>query len=558
MRTPYTDDGTWGLDPETGRLVQRNPWRGYGLRAVLYGHSYIDEEATSGTYAIQANLVSGTINWANALLGKPFTVIKEAGVGGERVADILARYDLHVKPYDPDIIFIAMGHNDLNNVVNAGTQPDTGIAYAADTTQTRLPVLVARFGQVLDKIPPHVKVVLLAETQPGRTPAGVASTSTHKQLGLRFSEFNRALERLALSRKNVIYVPVDLPILDSASANIETAIGMYEDNVHPSIVGAYKRGKMLAKYLERILPIGNPPLVASHGDVFLNQLLPFTAISGNGTSISVTMDNSAPGSHATIGRIKVGDMVNVQCPTTATYDGLYECTAATLTGITLAGTATGATATGNVCTGRQMLENPLFVTQTGGTKNANITLSSGLLPASYYLNTTAGAGVVSVAVTYAAHADVNNLYSSGYWLELAITTTGAADVILQGTASDLSGGSYYKRLHSGEVIYSGCEVDVTGTIAGFDGVELRNFIDLATDVISADFHRQDGYTVAGVNEAHRVTLLTPEVVLPASLLGVTPQLYMRFSGAGSAKVRIARMCCYRDDEPVRVDDLAVQ
>lgn len=534
----------------------------HGLRAVLYGHSYIDEEDVSGTYCIAGSLAQGTITWANALLGKPFTVIKGAGVGGERIADILQRYDLHVAPYDPDIIFISMGHNDLNNVVNSGSQIGTAIPYAADATQTSISVTVDRFEQVLTRIPPHVLVVLLAETQPGRTPAGVASPHTHKQLGARFAELNNALSRMALRHRNTLYVPVDLPIMDAASTNFEVAVGMYEDNIHPSISAAYKRGKMLAKYLERVLPRAvAAPLVSNVGDAFLNLRLPFTAISGDGTSISVTMVNTAPGNHATVGRIKVGDMVNVACPTSATYDGTYLCTAATLTGITLAGTATGATAAGNVCTGRQMLENPVFTVQTGGNKNGNITLTAGAIPASYYLNTTAGAGVVTINdIQYIAHSDPDNLYSCGYWLELDITTTAAANVILQGTASDESGGSYYKRLHAGEVVCSGCEAQVLGSIANFKGLEMRTLF-LGPSVISADFYHDPAYTATdGVNEAHNVTLMTPETVIPAGTTGVTSQLYMSFTGAGTAKVRIGRFSCYRVDDPVRVglDKYSVQ
>lgn len=537
--------------------------RNTGLRAVYYGHSYIDEEDVSGTYCINATNAAGTMTWANALLGRPFTVIKGAGVGGERIADILQRYDLHVAPHSPDIIFIAMGHNDLNNVKLTGAQIGTGITYETDATQTSLDVTVARLAQVLDRIPSHVLVVLLAETQPGRTPAGVASTHTHKQLGVRFADFNLAMARMALSRPNTMYVPVDLPIIDASSTNFEVAVGMYEDNVHPSILAAYKRGKMLAKYLERVLPRAvGAPLASNVGDVFLNQRLPFTAISGSGTAITVTMDNSAPGNHETIGRIKAGDMVNVQCPTTDAYSGTYLCTAATLTGITLSGNGTGATASGHVCTGRQMLENPVFTTQSGGTKNANITLTAGAVPSSFYLNTTAAAGVVTVNnILYPAHADADSLYSCGSWVELDITTTGAAEIILQGTASDSStGGSYYKRLHAGEVFYIGCEAHVLGTISNFKGLELRAFIDLPTDVITADFYRDPGYTATdGPTEEHRITMMTPETQLPDGLVGVTAQLYMRFSAAGSAKVRVARMSCYRVDDPIRTTEtLAVQ
>ena len=548
--TATTNPVTGGIELSAGgeRLYRNAP--STGLRAVLYGHSYIDEEDVSGTYCIAGTLAQGSITWANAMLGHRFSVIKGAGVGGERIADIFRRYDLHVAPYDPDIIFIAMGHNDLNNVRNTGLQPGTGLPYDVDATQTSLDVTIGRYRQVLEAIPETVLVVLLAETQPGRNPAGVASAHTHKQLGVRFADLNFALARMALERKNTVYVPVDLPIMDAASANFEVATGMYEDNVHPSILAAFRRGRMIAKYLDPLIPrtIG-APLASNVGDAFLNQRLPFTAISGDGNAITVTMDNSAPGGHATVGRIKAGDMVVVQCPTTVAYSGTYRCVAASLASITLVGGATGATAAGHVCTCRQMLENPVFTVQTGGNKHANITLTAGALPGSYSLNTTAGVGVVTVNnEQYILHSDPDDLYSCGYWLELNISTTGAADVILQGQVFDQSVGSYHRRLNPGDVFYSGCEVDVSGTIVNFRGVELRNFIDLASDQITADFYLDPAYTATdGPNAAHRLTLKTPEYPVPADTVGITTQLYMRFSGAGSATIRVGRMSCYRVD-----------
>ena len=184
-----------------------------------------------------------------------------------------------------------------------------------------------------------------------------------------------------------------------------------------------------------------------------------------------------------------------------------------------------------------------------------------LRPRAPYLNTTAGAGVVTINnIQYIAHSDPENLYSCGYWLELDITTTGAANLILQSTASDESGGSYYRRLHTGEVAYSGCEAQVLGTIANFRGLELRTLY-VGPNTMSADFYHDPGYTANdGVNEAHNITLMTPETVIPAGATGVTPQLYILFMAAGTAKVRIGRFSCYRVDNPVRVglDKYSVQ
>lgn len=530
----------------------------FGLRTVLFGHSYADNEDVSGTYALNAFNSLGGFHWANALGGRRLNIVKGAGVGGERVRDVLQRYDVHVAPYAPDVICLAVGHNDLNAVVNGGNQLDTNIPYVADSKQSQLPYLMDGINSLLDKIPGNVLVIITAETQPGPNQAGTKSSSCHKQLGQRFANLNRALSQLALSRKNVVFIPVDLVSINPSDTDVCTATGEYTDQVHPSTLASYKRGKMINAYLDRIFPPMYAPLPFSVGEVFLNQRLPFTAISGDGSAVTITMDNSAPGNHATIGRLKVGDKVVVQCPNDTTWSFTSTITDATLTYIKVSSTVTGTTNTGHVCACPQMAENPVFTVQTGGSKHANITLSSGALPGGWSLQTQAGAGVVSVTVTYEAHTSADGFSSSGYWVVLDFTTTGSADIQLQQGVSDQSAGSYHRRFNIGDSIYSGCEVDISGTISNFNGVELRNYIGRSTtDVITADMYR-GADTSPWPQSAMRLTLMTPTAQIPAAMTSVTPQLWMRFSAAGTAKVKIARFGSYRDDALLNAEKLAVQ
>ncbi|MBC2731377.1 SGNH/GDSL hydrolase family protein [Thiobacillus sp.] len=536
--------------------------RNYGLRTVLFGHSYVDNEDVSGTFITNGTAVLGGFHWANALMERRFNIIKGAGVGGERIVDIMQRYDVNVAAYSPDIIFLTIGHNDLNDVVNTlgAGQVDTGIPYVDNVHCVELPYFMSKMNELLDMIPTSTLVVITGETQPGPNPAGTKNASTHKQLGQRFANMNRELARLALTRKNVVYVPTDLIHINPADTDLCTAIGEYTDQVHPSVVGSYKRGKMIKAYIEPHIPKLYAPLAYSVGEVLLNQRLPFTAISGDGETITITMNNSAPGNHADKGRIKVGDTLTVQCPNDPTWSFTSDpVTEATLTYIKVPGTTTGTTNSGYVSNCPQMCENPVFTAQTGGSKHANITLSSGALPGSWTLNTTAGAGVVSVAVTYEPHMSADGLVSLGYWVVLDLTTTGAADVILQQGVSDQSTGSYHRRLNAGDNFYSGCEVDISGTISNFNGFELRNYIDLnpASDVYTADFYR-GSETSPWPQDPMRLTLMTPDYEIPSGFIGVTPQLYMRFSGAGSATIKIARFSCYRNDEPFNAAKFAVQ
>ena len=143
----------------SGNILDRLPMRVTGLRAIYFGHSYLDNEGITGATILAGTMALGSFTWANMLLDHPWTVIKAAGVGGERIRDIIQRYDLHVGQYDPDIIFISIGHNDLNNVIGTGAgnpQIDTGILYKADNRQYNLDYLLSGVRRLLDIIPSHI------------------------------------------------------------------------------------------------------------------------------------------------------------------------------------------------------------------------------------------------------------------------------------------------------------------------------------------------------------------------------------------------------------------
>lgn len=553
----------------SGNILDRLPMRATGLRAIYFGHSYLDNEGITGATILAGTMALGSFTWANMLLDHPWTVIKAAGVGGERIRDIIQRYDLHVGQYDPDIIFISIGHNDLNNVIGTGAgnpQIDTGILYKADNRQYNLDYLLSGVRRLLDIIPSHVLVVFTGETQPGRDLSAVASTNMHKQLGQRFQNFNRRLMNLCAQYRNVMYIPTELVILDPTDTSLANTTGTYTDNVHPSIAAARLRGKMIAKYMQRVLPIHTPLLPVSVGEVFLNQRLPFTNISGDGSIVTITMDNSAPGNHVAIGRIKEGDVICIQCPNDPTWDMTKTVTNASTTAIQVESTVKGTTNTGHVCNCPQMLENPLFTTQTGGTNGGGITLT-GNLPASWTL--TGVNQTFPVTVSYVAHSgrDSDVEPSLGYFLRLAITAPGAGEVSLRGTASNQStGSSFYRRLHDGEKIITGCEVSVVGTPSGFDGFELRNlFYDGTTSKYSCEAYR--GTDVSPWPQTtDRLTMMTQECAVPAGVMSAAPggsavvnsTLYMRFSGAGTLTVDIGRFGTFRIDESLTPTPIALQ
>lgn len=86
-------------------------------------------------FVLNVMFVQGLIIWVNVLFGYLFVQIKGVGVGGEWIQDIIQCYKVYVELYNLDIIFILVGYNDLNNVVNVGVQKGIGILYVVDFMQ---------------------------------------------------------------------------------------------------------------------------------------------------------------------------------------------------------------------------------------------------------------------------------------------------------------------------------------------------------------------------------------------------------------------------------------
>lgn len=64
---------------------------------------------------------SGYFSWANAALGHRFTLLRNAGVGGNTTAQMLARIDSDVLAYGPAFCVVEGGVNDVTNAVSAAT-----------------------------------------------------------------------------------------------------------------------------------------------------------------------------------------------------------------------------------------------------------------------------------------------------------------------------------------------------------------------------------------------------------------------------------------------------
>src|SRR5690606_25404088 len=79
--------------------------------------------------------------------------VLNAGVAGDRVADLLARWDRDVVAFEPEVLTVLVGVNDVM------LRP-----------ATKLPAFEAGYRALLERVPPSVERLVLAE--PFAVPAG--------------------------------------------------------------------------------------------------------------------------------------------------------------------------------------------------------------------------------------------------------------------------------------------------------------------------------------------------------------------------------------------------
>jgi len=199
-----------------------------GQSAVLFGDSItgLNYAASTGYYS------EGYFNWANALLGMPFTTVYPLGVGGDTTALMLARIQAVVNT-GADWAFVMGGTNDIF------TSP-TSTDYAA---------IFANLKQIYSTLL-NAGMKVVAVTPPVRNTGSQANAQIVAQL-----ELNRLILSYAAATPNMIGVnaygatvsPTD------ASGNQKTNY-LYDSTTHPSNIGAYAIGKAVKAQLEFYLP----------------------------------------------------------------------------------------------------------------------------------------------------------------------------------------------------------------------------------------------------------------------------------------------------------------
>lgn len=231
------------------------------LRAVLLGDS-ITANNGAGTYANPGessiyNDNRGWFHWANAFLGRPFTLVRNAGKGGDRTDQMLARYATDVLPYagNGTWLFGMAGVNDKNVIGGAALTP----------TQT-----IANLEEIFDRsFKAGVERIVWGTVFPdSNTLVGRAG----------FDQINRWLAAYAASHANFVLINwLEIFTDGAADGNIRSQYS--SDGLHPNSLGAMKLGQYLADAIGSLVPkmsslpmrnvadgvFGNPMLIGDSG-----------------------------------------------------------------------------------------------------------------------------------------------------------------------------------------------------------------------------------------------------------------------------------------------------
>lgn len=532
-------DGTWPMPFATG------------LRTVLIGDSYLDREMDVSTDLRTHNTSWGSVHWANVLMGSPLRLIKEAGIGGERVTDILSRVNL-IPQYAPQVIFVSCGINDLKNTKNSGSSIVTGVTYPTDASQRQLPYVIGKYDQLIAALSATGAIVFLM----GITSPANGASDQSKQLAHRAMLLNRWLQYRAGKTQGMYYLPVDRITYDPTNASGNVLANYYSDTIHPSITAAFKRGQLMAaqvkpviqKYLVDRLP-------SNIVETYSNLNVPGTALTCDGTTMTVTVGNSSSGNQL----LQVGDKVVLAVPSVGntSWNGVYTLLTASSTAVTMACTVAGSyTGTINMSAATQMYDNPLFTTQTGGSNSGAGTLTSGAVPSKVSVTIPATSSVI---ITYSAHTDIDGVADGmGSWFELALTGSANADfyVFFQCHRS-LASSSFTGRFMNGDTIKACADLQLVSPVGVYScqfGLVL-GYTNAAGTVVSStleSLYRGTTNTDAHPNIAFRGAVETNEWKLPSGgssdATSIDGQLRVTFGAAGgTATIKVGRVGIMRVD-----------
>lgn len=181
-----------------------------------YAQPGMPDGSAGACVALKTNLLDDRsyFNWLNIIMGQPFTLLRNAGLAGEKTDQIYARIDTDVLPFMPDYCFVLGGINDVSNGVSAATIKAN---------------LQAIYQKLLNA---GITVVALSIMPYGSGHASYTTANTQTLL-----DVNDWIKRFCAATAGMIFVDAFAAIVNPTGAGA-AASGMLYDNLHPAPKGA--------------------------------------------------------------------------------------------------------------------------------------------------------------------------------------------------------------------------------------------------------------------------------------------------------------------------------
>jgi lysophospholipase L1-like esterase len=188
--------------------------------------------------------------WANGLLGAPFNIVANAGIGSNTTDMMLARIETDVIAYRPDWVTVLGGTNDIRYAKTTAERPAARNAAFANLKAICNRLISAGATPVLCTVLP----VTTLQNDFVNVTANIMA-------------LNDMLRAYAKANKNIILADTFKAMVDPTQTdNSAPAAWMDGDEVHPNGIGGFRIGRVVADAIRNFAP--NPtPLVASNGDV---------------------------------------------------------------------------------------------------------------------------------------------------------------------------------------------------------------------------------------------------------------------------------------------------
>lgn len=264
-----------------------------GANAVIFGDSFTERNGL----VPGRELDWGYFNWANYFLNRPFNLLLNAGVSGQRTDQILSRINTVIDKY-PDWVFVLGGINDIINGISVD-------------------VIVSNLKTICQTLSDNSINVVLVSIAPNNQSAGNST---------KVSLVNQAMkEWCATTTYGVIFADIYTPLVNATSTAGALLSGMSDDNLHLSAKGARVAGKAVADVIQPLLPTRNCLVSSASADYLIDatakQLLSNPLMAGTTGTVS---GSGASGSLATswLGGTTSGTVTSVFLAGQARADGI--------------------------------------------------------------------------------------------------------------------------------------------------------------------------------------------------------------------------------------------